>query len=113
MHGRDIGIDEDQSLSSVGKEEKKQATALRAIAELEKSKTLAKARDAVERRVKEWDKQLGLNPEAPEAIADAMIAAEIRSHIAGLKPGERLAFIDSHATEVGAAVLTGPSSSAA
>ena len=38
-----------------------------------------------------------------------MIAAEICSHIASLKPGERLAFIDAHAIEVGAAVLTGPS----
>ena len=56
-----------------------QATAAKAVEVHEKSKALLKARDVVERRVKEWDKQLGLNRKSPENIADAMIAAEIRS----------------------------------
>ena len=35
--------------------------------------------------------------------------AEIRSHLAAMKPVERLAFCDAHATEVAAAVLSAPS----
>ena len=38
-----------------------------------------------------------------------MIQAEIRSHLAVLKPGDRMAFIDAHVTEVAAAVLAAPS----
>ena len=38
-----------------------------------------------------------------------MIHAEIRSHLASLKAGERTAFIDVHATEGAAAVLAAPS----
>ena len=38
-----------------------------------------------------------------------MIHAEIRSHLAALKPRDRMAFIDAHATEVAAAVLVAPS----
>ena len=37
-----------------------------------------------------------------------MVRAEIRSHLASLKAGERMAFIDAHATEVAAAVLAAP-----
>ena len=102
-------IEEDKSLSATGRLEKKQATSAKAVEALAKSKALSKARDAVADKVKEWDKQLGLNPKSPETIADAMIAAEIRSYLASLKSGERLAFIDAHVDEVGAAVLTGPS----
>jgi hypothetical protein len=70
---------------------------------------LDKARASVEDQVAKWNKQLGLTPKAPESVGDAMIQAEIRSHLASLKAGERMAFIDSHASEVAAAVLSAPS----
>ena len=38
-----------------------------------------------------------------------MLHCEIRSHLASLKSGDRVAFIDAHATEVAAAVLSAPS----
>ena len=52
---------------------------------------------------------MGLTAEQPDTIGDAMIHAEIRSHLAALRPGDRMAFIDAHATEVAAAVLAAPS----
>ena len=38
-----------------------------------------------------------------------MLHCEIRSHLASLKSGDRVAFIDAHASEVAAAVLSAPS----
>ena len=49
---------------------------------------------------------MGLILEQPETIGDAMIHAEIRSHLASLKAGERTAFIDVHATEGAAAAAS-------
>ena len=107
--GEMAAINENKNLNSVGKETEKQAAAAQAVAAFEKSKKLKLARDAVECRVAQWDVELGLHPKKPETIADAMMAAEIRAHLASLKPGERLAFIDANVGEVGASVLTGPS----
>jgi hypothetical protein len=98
-------IDEDKSLSSSGKADEKRKVAEAAIVALEKSKSLDKARSAIEDQVKRWDKDCGLTPKPPESISEAMIQAEIRSHLASLKPEARLAFIDSHAAEVANAVL--------
>jgi hypothetical protein len=102
-------IDADKTLSAVGRASKKAEIAAAAVAALEKSKKLAAARDAVARQVSSWDKQLGLTPEPSDTISDATVRAEIRAHVASLKPGERLAFINDHASEVAAAVLTAPS----
>ena len=102
-------IDDDKSLSSAGKDLKKKEIADAAIAGFEKAKTLSSARDSVEHQISKWDKQLGLTLEQPATIGDAMIQAEIRSHLASLKAGDRMAFIDTHATEVAAAVLAAPS----
>jgi hypothetical protein len=95
-------------LSAAGKTEKKREIPSKAIGALEKSNSLAAARGSVEHQVAKWNKQLGLTPKAPESVGDAMGHAEIRSHLAALKAGERLAFIDAHASEVAAAVLTAP-----
>ena len=100
--------DEDKNLSPAGKDLKKKEIAEAAIASFEKAKSLAAARDSVERQVAKWDKQLGLTPEQPVKVGAAMIYAEMRSHLASLKAGDRMAFIDSHATEVAAAVISAP-----
>jgi hypothetical protein len=75
---------------------------------LEKAPHLRKARSAVEDQFKRWDKDLGLMPKPPESVGDAMVHCEIRAHLASLKSGDRLAFIDAHASEVGVAVLSAP-----
>ena len=43
------------------------------------------------------------------SVGAAMVQAEIRSHLASVKAGDRIAFIDVHTTEVAAAVLAAPS----
>jgi hypothetical protein len=63
--------------------------------------------------IQKWEKDLGLTPQPPETPGEAMIQAEIRSHLAKMKPTERMSFIDAHASEVTAAVLTRRASSAA
>jgi hypothetical protein len=76
-----------------------------AIAGFEKAETLGT------RRTPNFKvgQQLGLTPEQPGTIGDALIQAEIRSHLGALRPGDRMAFIDAHATEIAAAVLAAPS----
>ena len=102
-------IDGDRNLSPAGRDLKKREIADATIAGFQKAKTLADARYSVERQISKWDKQLGLAPEQPSTIGDAMIHAEIRSHLASLKAGERMAFIDAHTADVAAAVLAAPS----
>ena len=102
-------IDGDRNLSPAGRDLKKREVADAAIASFENAKALAGARDSVERQISKWDKPLGLTPEQPCTIRDAMIPAEIRSHLAALRPGDRMAFIDAHAIAVAAAVLAAPS----
>lgn len=102
-------IDSDRNLSPAGRDLKKREIADAAVASFEKAKTLADARHSVERQLSNWDKQLGLTPEQPATIGDAMIQAEVRSHLAALRGGDRMAFIDAHATEVAAAMLAAPS----
>jgi hypothetical protein len=101
--GSMAAIDEDRNLSPTGKIEKKREIATKAIAEFAKSKSLEKARASVEHQVAKWDEQL-----APKA-GDVAINAEIRAHLAALKPGDRMAFIEAHIADVAAAVLTAPS----
>ena len=107
--GEFAAIDDDKSLSREGKASKKKEVAEAAVADLERSKSLEKARASVEHQVAKWNEQLGLTPKAPESLGDAMIHAEIRSHLAALKPPDRMAFIDAHTTEVAAAILAAPS----
>ena len=97
------GIDGNKSLSVDGRREQKQKAAQAALADLEKSPALAKARAAVEQQVKLWDKEL-----APPPV-DPTIAQEIRAHVARLRDGERLVFVTRNIAEAGPAVLLGPS----
>ena len=62
-------IDEDKSLSSSGKADEKRKVAEAAIVALEKSKSLDKARSAIEDQVKRWDKDCGLTPKPPKSSA--------------------------------------------
>ena len=64
-------VDEDKTLSPVGKAEKKREIAEAAIANHGKSTSLQKARASVERQVAKWSEQLALPP------VDPAIATEI------------------------------------
>ena len=102
-------IDEDQNLSPTGKAEKKREIATEAIAHLEKSKTLASARDSVERQISKWDEQSGLAVKPPSTIAESVQQSEIRAHISAMKDN-RVSFVEKHAHDprVVAAVLGAP-----
>ena len=100
--GTFAGIDGNKKLSPDGKREEKQKAAQAALAGLEKSGALDKARAAVEQQVKRWDKDLAPPPVGP------VVAAEIRKHIAALKQGDRLPFASTHIVECAPAILEGP-----
>src|SRR4026207_560744 len=93
--GSRAAVDDDKTLSPVGKAEKKREIAEAAIADHAKSKSLDKARASVADQVKRWDEKLALPP------GDPAINAEIRRHIAQLKPEARMPFVSAHITEVG------------
>jgi hypothetical protein len=102
-------IDDDKNLSPTGKAEQKREIATEALTAFQKAKSLDRARASVESQIAQWDKDLGLVPEQPATVSDAMVHAEIRAHLTSLKqPGDRMAFIDAYANEVAAAVLTAP-----
>ena len=107
--GSMAAVDEDQKLSPSGKAEKKREIATKAIADFQKSNSLSQAQKSVEHRLARMDEDLGLTPKAPEGVADAMVCAEIRSHLAAFKqPGDRMAFIEANVADIAQAVLTAP-----
>ena len=73
------------------------------------STKLKQARDAVERKAAEWDKELFKAIKAPETLSESVVQTEIRAHLAAMTDN-RLAFLDKHATDpqVVAAVFGGP-----
>jgi hypothetical protein len=86
-----------------------QRCALEAIADLQQSRTLAIAKEAVERQVAKWKEKTGLSVKTPMNFAEAMVGAEIRAHLAAMKE-PRLGFLEKHATDpvVAGAVLGAP-----
>jgi hypothetical protein len=103
-------IDNDPDLSPEGKARQKKKVATAAITELEQSKTLPRAREAVDRQLDKWREKTGLAVRPPTNIADAVVQSEIRAHIANLKAG-KLDFLAKHSTDpvVASAILCSPS----
>jgi hypothetical protein len=102
-------IDGDIDLSTEGKGRKKKKLAATAVADFEKSKALLDAKEAVERQLAEWAKDTGLAVKPPTNIAEAVMQAEIRAHLAAMK-GSKLGFLAKHATDqvVASAILGAP-----
>jgi hypothetical protein len=102
-------IEKNGDLSPEGKERQKKKIALQALAEFEKSKTLATAKQSVEKQLEAWAEKTGLAIKTPTNIGDAVIQSEIRAHLATMKNG-RIDFLQKHATDpvVGSAVLGAP-----
>jgi alcohol dehydrogenase class IV len=67
--------------------------ASKAVAAFESSTKLKQARDAVERKVAEWDKELFKAIKAPETLSESVVQTEIRAHLAAMTDN-RLAFLD-------------------
>jgi len=78
-------IDHDADLSREGKERQRHRVATQAIADLEASKTLTKARETVNNVMEQWAKRVGLAIKPAENIAEASIHAQIRDRLAGMK----------------------------
>ena len=74
-----------------------------ALADMERSQALVKAREAVEQQIQKWNKELAPPPVHPT------VAAEIRAHVLRLKDGDRLPFVTKHIADARPAVTQGPS----
>jgi hypothetical protein len=103
-------IDNDGDLSPEGRARKKRKLALEALDEFENSKTLAAAKQTVDRQLDKWAEKTGLAIKTPTNFAEAVIQSEIRAHVAAMQGG-RLGFLEKHATDpvVASAVLGAPS----
>jgi hypothetical protein len=102
-------IENDADLSTEGKARQKKKIALEALAEFQKSKTLTVAKQAVDRQLDAWAEKTGLSIKTPMNFTEAMVAAEVRAHLAATKDN-RLGFLEKHATDpvVAGAVLGAP-----
>ena len=102
-------IDADGDLSNEGRIRKKKTLATEAIADFQNSKTLEAAKAVVSRLKAKWSEETGLPTNPPSNIGDAMMQAEIRSHLAAMK-GSKMDFLAKHAIDprVAAAVLGAP-----
>ena len=102
-------IESDADLSPEGKARQKKKVAAAAITEFQQSKALMRAKEAVDRQVEKWCEKTGLAVKPPTNIADAVVGAEIRAHVANMKSG-KLDFLAKHGTDpvVASAILTAP-----
>ena len=102
-------IDNNGDLCPDGKQRRKQEVALEALAQFEKSNTLAAAKEAAHRQLDKWAEKTGLSVKTPMNFAEAMVGAEIRAHLAAMKQN-RIGFLEKHATDpvVASAVLGAP-----
>jgi hypothetical protein len=102
-------IENDADLSTEGKARQKKKIALEALAEFEKSNTLATAKQSVEKQLEAWAEKTGLAIKTPTNIAEAVIQSEIRAHVGNMKES-KLGFLEKHVTDpvVASAVLGAP-----
>ena len=100
--------DEDKRLSAAGRAERKKEIAEAAIAELNKSTALDRARAAVESQVARWNDELGVAPKPPTDFGNAMIHTELRTCVAAQKAEERMLFVTKHLADVAPAILSAP-----
>ena len=103
-------IDHDADLSREGKERQRKRVAAQAIAELEASKMLARACEAVTHVIEQWNAKVGLVVKPASNIAEATAHAQIRDRLAAMKNG-RMGFLEKNAADpvVASAILTAPS----
>ncbi len=102
-------IDADADLSAEGKARKKKKVAAEAIADFQQSKTLASAKETVERQVAKWEEKTGMVIKPPANIAEAVVYSEIRAHLAAMKEN-KVDFVERHLSDprVTSAVLSAP-----
>jgi hypothetical protein len=79
------------------------------IVELEVSKTLARAREAVTYVMDQWKAKMGMVVKPASNISEATVHAQIRDRLAAMKDG-RMGFLEKNASDpvVAAALLTAP-----
>lgn len=102
-------IEADRDLSNEGRARKKKQVAADVIADFQNSKTLEAAKDVVSRLKAKWAEETGLPVRPPSSIGEAMMQAEIRSHLAAMK-GSKMDFLSKHAIDprVAGAILGAP-----
>ena len=102
-------VNADKSLSAEGKRSKKEKLAAQARDELATAASLGKARELAEQQLQRWASKLAAHVKPPADHAEAVLHAQVREKVAGLKEG-RLAFLKQHAADpvVAAALLSAP-----
>jgi chorismate mutase len=103
-------IDADASLSKEGRAQHRQTIAKQALAEIEKSKALIKARDAVGVCQQQWAKKVGESIKPASDIHTATVAAQIRDRIAAMQGSARMGWLEKHSSDptIASAILTAP-----
>jgi hypothetical protein len=103
-------VENDRELSREGKAAKRSEIAKQALASLEKSTALTKARDAVAVCQAQWSKKISEVIKQAEDLHSATVAAQIRDRVASMKPEQRMKWLSQHAidTVICSALLTAP-----
>ena len=102
-------VNADKSLSAEGKRSKKEKIAGQARDELATAASLGKARELAEQQLQRWASKLAAHVKPPADHAEAVLHAQVREKVAGLREG-RLAFLKQHAADpvISAALLSAP-----
>jgi hypothetical protein len=103
-------VDADETLSPVGKANKKKPLAAKAKAAIEKSKELAQAKEISGRMLAKWEKEFESDLKQATTTHTATVYAKLWDRCHELQGAERLAWLKSHAADptFASALLTAP-----
>jgi hypothetical protein len=103
-------IDADKGLSLAGKAEARIRIASQALAEIETSKAMTRARESVDYVQKKWAAQIGTVIKPAADVAEAAMHSQTRSMLLGMKPEQRMTWLSKHAGDptIASAILTAP-----
>jgi hypothetical protein len=103
-------IEKSTDLTMQGKRKQRAEAAMAAITSLTEDKSLANAREAVERMMTRWAEKAAAVIKKPEDPHEVSLHQEIRQRVAAIDPKDRLGWLHKHAADpmVFSALLTAP-----
>jgi len=103
-------IDADESLSPIGKVNKKSVLAAKAKAAIEQSKALAQAKETSAKQLVKWNKEFESHLKQATTTHAATVYSKLWDRCHELRGAERLAWLHKHATDptFASALLTSP-----
>ncbi len=102
-------VNADKALSPEGKQAAKEKLATQALDELAKAASISKARELAAKQLQRWADKIAAAIRPPEDHTEAVLHAQVREKVAGLKEN-KLAFLQKNAADpvVAAALLSAP-----